>query len=206
MASNLKGLDANQVLRSVYDDTKNTLRVSIIDGSTGGGSFEVIINHMDDSVRLGNGTDYLTSTYIGPKIGLDVNVINTGPVPTGGATEAKQDVGNASLASIDSKLTSPIAVTGPLTNAQLRATPVPVSGTMTVVQPTGTNLHTVVDNPVKTIQLLTLPFDTVTATYPSPTQEVYQSRVGGLGGTVQETVTINYVDATKNLLLNVVRT
>lgn len=33
-------------------------------------------------------------------------------LPTGASTEAKQDVGNSSLASIDSKLTSPLAVTG----------------------------------------------------------------------------------------------
>lgn len=59
------------------------------------------------------------------------------PLPTGASTEAKQDVGNASLSSIDSKLTSPIAVTGPLTDTQLRATPVPVSGTVTAT-PTGT--------------------------------------------------------------------
>ena len=43
------------------------------------------------------------------------------------ATAAKQDTGNASLAAIDSKLGSPLAVTGPLTNAELRAAAVPVS-------------------------------------------------------------------------------
>lgn len=37
--------------------------------------------------------------------------------PVGGSTEAKQDTGNASLASIDSKLTSPLTVTGSLTIA-----------------------------------------------------------------------------------------
>src|SRR5207247_4170967 len=78
---------------------------------------------------------------------------------TGVATEAKQDVGNASLASLDSHLPAPgqklmvasvpvvlasdqasipvaatvvgtVPVSGPLTDAQLRATPVPVSGTV----------------------------------------------------------------------------
>ena len=52
-------------------------------------------------------------------------------------------------------------------------------------------------------QLFTLPFDAITATYPSGTQEVYQSRVGGTSGTVQQTLTINYVDSTKARLLNV---
>jgi hypothetical protein len=56
------------------------------------------------------------------------------PLPTGAATSALQTTGNASLASIDSKLTSPLAVTGPLTDAQLRATPVPVSGTVAATQ------------------------------------------------------------------------
>lgn len=49
------------------------------------------------------------------------------PLPTGAATAANQATGNASLASIDTKLTSPLTVTGPLTDAQLRATAVPVS-------------------------------------------------------------------------------
>lgn len=54
------------------------------------------------------------------------------PLPTGASTAALQTTGNASLSSIDSKLTAPLAVTGPLTDAQLRATPVPVSGTVAI--------------------------------------------------------------------------
>lgn len=176
MANNLKGYDANQVLRSVFDVDKNTLRVSIVDGGGGGGgSIEVIISHTNDSIRLGDGTNFFTSTYIGPKVGLDVAVINPvtvngsvsvsssvlptnaatettlqnlltelqqktepsdnqnvqatdldirdlqfatdkvdvsgstidiGSLPSGLATEAKQDVGNTSLSSIDGKLNS----------------------------------------------------------------------------------------------------
>lgn len=49
----------------------------------------------------------------------------------GDATAANQVIGNASLAIIDGKLTAPLGVTGPLTDTQLRATPVPVSGTVT---------------------------------------------------------------------------
>lgn len=175
MANNLKGYDANQVLRSVFDVDKNTLRVSIVDGGGGGGgSIEVIISHTNDSIRLGDGTNFFTSTTIGPKVGLDVAIINPVDVsgssvtvsssalptnaatettlqslltelqqktepsdlqnvqatnldirdlqfandkvdvsgstvsvnnfPSGLATEAKQDIGNSSLGSIDSKL------------------------------------------------------------------------------------------------------
>lgn len=49
------------------------------------------------------------------------------PLPTGASTAALQTTGNSSLASIDSKLTSPLSVTGPLTDVQLRASAVPVS-------------------------------------------------------------------------------
>lgn len=58
------------------------------------------------------------------------------PLPTGASTSALQTTGNASLSSIDSKLTSPLAVTGPLTDAQLRAAAVPVSGTVVATQGT----------------------------------------------------------------------
>lgn len=59
---------------------------------------------------------------------------------------------------------------------------------------------------INNVQLFTKPFDAITATYPSPTQEVYQSRIGGIAGVVQETVTLNYTDSSKNSLLNVART
>ena len=59
---------------------------------------------------------------------VNINDISgTISLPTGAATAADQATGNASLASIDSKLTSPLAVTGPLTDTQLRASAVPVS-------------------------------------------------------------------------------
>src|SRR4051812_30272014 len=49
-------LDANQVLQNVYDEGTNTLRTS---GSTvggGGGTTEVIISDVDDSIKIGNGS------------------------------------------------------------------------------------------------------------------------------------------------------
>lgn len=59
------------------------------------------------------------------QVDVDGNVKVTGG--SSDATAAKQDVGNASLASIDGKLTGPVPVSGPLTNTQLRASAVPVS-------------------------------------------------------------------------------
>lgn len=81
MAVDLKKYDFPQVLRSVFEVEDNCLRVKVVNGTPGGGGeLEVLITHTEDSVRLGNGTDFLTSTYIGPKVGLDVAVINT-PLP-----------------------------------------------------------------------------------------------------------------------------
>jgi len=77
MANNLKGLDFPQVIRSVYDVDKNCLRVCVVDTSGGpGGGIEVAIHHTEDSVRLGNGTDFITSTTLSGKIGCDVYIIN----------------------------------------------------------------------------------------------------------------------------------
>lgn len=42
----------------------------------------------------------------------------------------------------------------------------------------------------------------VTVTYPSDTQEVYKYRSTGITGTVLMTITVNYVSATKEQILN----
>lgn len=54
-------------------------------------------------------------------------VISSSALPSGAATEARQTTGNTTLASIDTRLSNPLAVTGPLTDVQLRASAVPVS-------------------------------------------------------------------------------
>lgn len=54
-------------------------------------------------------------------------VVDSSALPTGASTNALQTTGNTSLASIDTKLTGPLPVTGPLTDVQLRASAVPVS-------------------------------------------------------------------------------
>lgn len=51
----------------------------------------------------------------------------------------------------------------------------------------------------------TLDYDTVTVAYPDTVTDVFSSRVGGAGGSVQEVVTIIYVDSTKEELVSVVR-
>jgi hypothetical protein len=46
-------------------------------GSSGGGSpVEVVINHADDSIKIGDGTNTATITTAGAKKALDVNVVD----------------------------------------------------------------------------------------------------------------------------------
>lgn len=123
--------------------------------------------------RITNGTSYVDPTQIRALSSAtdSVEILATSlPLPTGAATSANQTTANSSLASIDSKLTSPLAVTGtffqatqpvsiagtvavsgPLTDTQLRASAVPVSlsggtisGNVTVVQATAGNLNATV--------------------------------------------------------------
>ena len=97
-----------------------------IDVNIAGGTLVFTIDQADDSIRLGDGTTLFTGTTVGLKTGLDINVINSVlPLPTGASTEAKQDIANISLASIDSKLTSPLVVSGAVTVDE----PLQISGT-----------------------------------------------------------------------------
>lgn len=68
-------LDANQVIRKAYNDATGRLKVEGSFGS-GGTPIEVIIDHADDSIRLGDGTKLVTATQNGSKVGIDVNLTN----------------------------------------------------------------------------------------------------------------------------------
>ena len=72
----IRDLSASQDNVAISDGT-NTMAVNA-DGSINvtGVDVEVDLSHLDDSVRLGDGTSFFTSTTVGADIGLDVNVIN----------------------------------------------------------------------------------------------------------------------------------
>ena len=99
MPNELKGYDFPQVLRSVFDVDQNCLRVCIVSGSGGGPQppFEVIIDHTNDSIRLGDGTTLFTGTTISGKTGLDVNVINSPTVTTPIVTNINVAVPNSQV-------------------------------------------------------------------------------------------------------------
>lgn len=114
------------------------------------------------------------------------NLKTTGGGAGGGdATAANQVIGNASLASIDGKLTNPlpvsipgaIAVTGPLTDAQLRATPVPVSGTVST-------------GGLTDAQLRAAPVPVSAASLPLPTGAATEATLSTLTGKIPASLTV----------------
>ena len=127
------------------------------------------------------------------------------PLPSGAATAANQATEIASLSSIDSKLTSPLTVTGPLTDTQLRATPVPVSGTITssnasigsngAAIPTsstlvggsdGTNLQPLSTTAAGILNVISANIQTNSAALPSKT-----ALVGGTDGTLIKPIKVD---------------
>lgn len=70
-------------------DASNPLDVNV----TNTLGINIDLDHTEDSVRLGDGTDFLTSTTVGADIGLDVNLINASVAVT--ATQLDIDDLNA---------------------------------------------------------------------------------------------------------------
>lgn len=64
-------LDQNQILQRAFDESKDRLRVDLA-ATIVAGQLEVAISHVDDSIRLGDGTTLTTVTTVGTHSGLDV--------------------------------------------------------------------------------------------------------------------------------------
>lgn len=130
----------------VKNDSGNPLPVS---GSVSVSNFPatqpisgtVAVSNFPASVEVSNdvGNPLPVSGTITANAGTGTFAVSaaTLPLPAGAATSVLQTTGNVSLSSIDSKLTSPLSVTGVLTDTQLRAAPVPISGTVTVTDGSG---------------------------------------------------------------------
>jgi len=105
----------------------------------------VAVEHTSDSIRLGNGVDYLTSTTVGAAKTLDVAVKEA---PLSLAQESTQQAVQALLTTISGQLTTVntralvfstdkvdisnstnVGVIGPLTNTELRASAIAISAT-----------------------------------------------------------------------------
>lgn len=184
-------LDQQQIIQAVHDESTGRLRVDaqISASIIAPPGIEVSILASSDNIAIRNSNNN-NELLVNPdgSINTDITAVAL-PLP---ANAAKETGGH--LASIDTKLTSPLTVNLPANAAQ------ETGGHLAAIDTKLINFNT---TPVKTIQLFTLPFDAVTATYPSSTSEVYVSKVGGISGTVQQTATVNYTDSTKTVFLNV---
>lgn len=125
-------IDAEQADIAIKDRvTDNLLKINA-DGSI---DANVVVSHANDSIKVGDGTDLMAVNADGSinvafaagaeiKVtdgtddlavnadgSINVNVTGTVPLPSGAATAARQDTGNTSLASIDTKIPSDLTVT-----------------------------------------------------------------------------------------------
>lgn len=127
-------LDFPQVIKAVYNEPDNRLRVEA-EITAVIGEIEVELSHTTDSVRLGDGTNFLTSTTVSSKVGLDVNVIggsitttnSANGTPGSAAPSQATQVGGSdgtNLRALKVSSTGVLSVDG-------SATTQPVSGTVT---------------------------------------------------------------------------
>lgn len=118
-------LDANQVLQGAFDENTGRLRTDS-EATVVNADIDVQLTPDEDGVHIGDKTNGNTAAVDAQRnlavkdqavvnelvaqtsILNDIEAAVSGPqtLPTGAATEAKQDVGNASLASIDSKVST----------------------------------------------------------------------------------------------------
>ena len=133
------------------------------------------------------------------KVSITAGLANPLPVADAAA--------EASLASIDGKLTSPLAVTGPLTDTELRAAAVPVSLASSPL-PTGaaTEATLAAFSDKTAAALVPEAFDFQDISYVGATDAISTVvyKTGGAGGTAVATLTMGYDGS--NRLTSVTRT
>jgi hypothetical protein len=70
-------LSQENILRDVHDPATQSLRTNAQATIVVPGGLEVAISHTNDSIRLGDGVNLITSTNVSGKQGLDVNIVNS---------------------------------------------------------------------------------------------------------------------------------
>lgn len=68
-------LDPGQIIKRAFDESEDRIRVDANITTTIGGTQEVLISQVDDSIRIGDGVDLVTTTAVGGDVGLDVNIL-----------------------------------------------------------------------------------------------------------------------------------
>ncbi|MDW8348101.1 MAG: hypothetical protein RML94_14155 [Bacteroidia bacterium] len=69
-------LGLENILRDVHDPVNQTLRTTATATLVVPPAFDVDMSHLEDSVRLGDGNNFITSTTHGGKVAIDIMPIN----------------------------------------------------------------------------------------------------------------------------------
>lgn len=163
-------LDVANIVRRVFEESNDRLRVDAA-VTVVLGEVEVIIDEADDSIQI-FGNDGTTNRAIKTNAAGELQVdVLASALPTGAATSANQTNGSQLSRITDGTDTAQVTAAGELNvfstarpgvdigdvtinnaagvaavNIQDGGNSITVDGTVTVVQPTGTNLHAVIDS------------------------------------------------------------
>ncbi len=155
-------LSSENVLRDIHDPVTQTIRTSATAVIAPG--LVVEIDHTNDSVAIGTTTQLFTGTTVGPKVGLDINIINTSiPLPANAATESTLNsiltgvnilATESTLSTINSKIVTTVngikvdgsAVTQPVSQIGTWNINLPTNAATDTLQTAGNNILTNIDN------------------------------------------------------------
>ena len=158
MAFDTSPLSSENVLRDIHDPATQTIRTSATAVIAPG--LVVDIDHTNDSVAIGTTTDLFTSTSNGPKIGLDVNIINSStPLPADAATETTLSQVLSEVQSIDTKIVTTVngikvdgsAVTQPVSQTGSWVVDLPADAATATLQAIGNTSLDNIDNKLPTL-------------------------------------------------------
>jgi hypothetical protein len=113
-------LDANQVLTGSYDEANGRIRTSSTITANISGAQEVIISHTDDSIKIGDGTDFLAVNADG-----SINVTTTASLPSNQSSLVQYSEASGVASGIETTVltyTVPVATTFFLLRASVSGT------------------------------------------------------------------------------------
>lgn len=118
-------LDQTNILQRAFQETDDRLRVDAEITANISAAQEVIINQADDSVAIGDGTTLFTGTTVGPKHGVDANII-------GGTITVSGTVSNPSVSATGTTAPASATYVGGLDSGSGNLIPIKVANDGTV--------------------------------------------------------------------------
>lgn len=194
-----------QIAQSTLDIATQAIKVNVVAGAGADGATEVTAAAILTAV---DGVETKLDT-----VNANLDEIEVATESIDAKTPALES-GRVPVALSAGQLSTLTPQTNALTDAQLRASAVPVSvadvATETTLAAINTKTPVLISgaSPVYAFGSINGPvqYDYIAFTFPTSTQDVITYRSGGVSGTVVQTITVNYTDSTKGTLANVTRT